>query len=109
MHGDTSTLTVGVNISVDVNMVCIALPTIVSFWIAGLCCVCVCVCGCGCGWCGPSCWLYITGECGAPAWVETPVPRNVLIGGSVCCKFEQNETNATELEKNSHLIVNKLF
>lgn len=72
----TDTLTVGVNISVDVNIVCIALPTMVSFWIAGLCCE--------CGWCAPSGWLYITGECGAPACADTPVPRNVLIGGNVC-------------------------
>lgn len=84
---DMNWLTVGVNISCDVNIVCIALPTIVSFWIAGLCCE--------CGWCAASCWLYITGECGAPAWAETPVPRNVLIGGSVCCEwfFVENDEN----------------
>lgn len=91
-------LTVGVNISVDVNMVCIALPTIVSFWIAGLCCE--------CGWCAASCWLYITGECGAPAWAETPVPRNVLIGGSVCCRERKREKKTNTVYKRQKLSQN---
>lgn len=75
--------------SVDVNIVCIALPTIVSFCIAGLCCVCGWF---GCEWCAVSCWLYNTGEWGVfgpAAWDAEP--RNVLIGGSVwlCCRAKE--------------------
>lgn len=71
--------------SVDVNIVCMALPTIVSFWIAGLCCECGWLL---CGWCASG-WLYSTGDCGAfEPVVEAAVPRNVLMGGKVwLCKF----------------------
>lgn len=63
--------------SADVYIVCIALPTIVSFCIAGLCCE------CRCGW-----GLYNAGEfwpCGPDGGTGcVALPRNVLIGGNVC-------------------------
>lgn len=63
--------------SADVYIVCIALPTIVSFCIAGLCCE------CRCGW-----GLYNAGEfwpCGPVGGTGcVALPRNVLIGGNVC-------------------------